>query len=45
KDLFDSTQKRLENTGYKVNQTPFGYFLDLKMDAPGLSLARVFKAF
>ncbi|MBC8489037.1 MAG: hypothetical protein H8D45_23700 [Bacteroidetes bacterium] len=45
KDLFDSTQKRLENTGYKVNQTPFGYFLDLKMDAPGLSLARVFKVF
>jgi len=26
-------------------QTPFGYFLDLKMDAPGFSLARVFKSF
>jgi len=31
------------NAGYKVNQTPFGYFLDLQVDAPGHSLARVFK--
>ena len=45
KELFDSTQKRLENTEYKVNQTPFGYFLDLDVDAPGFSLARVFKSF
>jgi hypothetical protein len=45
KELFDSTQKRLENTDYKVDQTPFGYFLDLNVDAPGFSLARVFKSF
>jgi len=41
--LFDNTQAKLENTGYEVDQTPFGYFLDLHMDAPGFSLARVFK--
>ena len=45
KELFDSAQKRLENTEYKVDQTPFGYFLDLDVDAPGFSLARVFKSF
>ena len=45
KELFDSTQIRLENTDYQVNQTPFGYFLDLNVDAPGFSLARVFKSF
>ncbi|NOX47798.1 MAG: hypothetical protein GXO89_12555 [Chlorobi bacterium] len=45
KEFFDSTQKRLEKTGYKVSQTPFGYFLDLDINAPGFSLARVFKSF
>ncbi len=45
KDLFNSTQIRLEKTDYEVNQTPFGYFLDLNVDAPGFSLARVFKSF
>jgi len=45
KDLFDSTQLRLKNTDYEVDQTPFGYFLDLNVDAPGFSLARVFKSF
>ncbi len=45
KELFDSTQIRLENTDYQINQTPFGYFLDLNVDAPGFSLARVFKSF
>ncbi|MBK7407574.1 MAG: hypothetical protein IPL49_14695 [Saprospirales bacterium] len=43
KRLFDHLQERLINTGYEVSQTPFGYFLDLNMQAPGLSLARVFK--
>ena len=33
----------LENADYQVEQTPFGYFLDLKVDAPGFSLARVYK--
>jgi len=43
KNMFDSVQARLENSGYEVSQTPFGYFLDLEVDAPGFSLARVFK--
>lgn len=41
KQIFDDTQKRLENATYHVAQTPFGYFLDLKIDAPGFSLARI----
>ncbi len=40
-DLFRAGQSRLENAGYEVYQTPFGYFLDLKIDAPGASLARI----
>jgi len=43
--LFNRVEERLKNTGYEVSQTPFGYFLDLNMDAPGFSLARVFKSF
>ncbi|TLX75596.1 hypothetical protein E9993_08530 [Labilibacter sediminis] len=41
KDIFDACEKRLANGGFKVDQTPFGYFLDLKIDAPGSSLARI----
>jgi endonuclease IV len=44
KALFDKTQQRLENAGYEVAQTPFGYFLDLNVDAPGYSQARMFKS-
>ncbi|MCG8578484.1 MAG: threonyl-tRNA synthetase editing domain-containing protein [Bacteroidales bacterium] len=40
-ELFNDAQTRLENADYKVAQTPFGYFLDLKIDAPGFSLARI----
>lgn len=43
KALFDHIEERLVNSGFEVEQTPFGYFLDLKIDAPGYSLARVFK--
>jgi len=43
--LFNRIEERLKNAGYEVSQTPFGYFLDLQMDAPGFSLARVFKSF
>jgi len=39
--VFNEAQIRLENAGYIVTQTPFGYFLDLKIDAPGFSLARI----
>ena len=44
KRFFDHIQQRLEEVGYEVSQTPFGHFLDLDMQAPGFSLARVFKA-
>lgn len=43
KEFFDKAEEKMKNAGYTVHQTPFGYFLDLKIDAPGLSLARVFK--
>lgn len=37
-------EERMAHAGYVVHQTPFGYFLDLQVDAPGFSLARVFKS-
>ena len=45
KKLFDLVEARMENADYESFQTPFGYFLDIKLDAPGKSLARVFKSF
>ncbi len=45
KALFDNIDERLTNSGFTVEQTPFGYFLDLNVEAPGFSLARVFKEF
>ena len=45
KELFDRAQQRLEDVGYTVYQTPFGYFLDIEIKAPGKSLARVYKSF
>ncbi len=45
KDFFDVVEVRLKNTGYEVNQTPFGYFLDIEVKAPGRSSARIFKSF
>ena len=45
KQLFDATEKRLQTTGYDTEQTPFGYFLDLEVKAPGKSSARIFKSF
>ena len=41
RELFDGAQKRLQNGGYTTDQTPFGYFLDLNIEAPGFSLARI----
>ena len=43
--IFDHAEKRLEDAHYQTFQTPFGYFLDLDLKAPGKSLARVFKEF
>ena len=45
KEFFDAVETRLKNTGYEVNQTPFGYFLDIDVKAPGRSSARIFKSF
>jgi hypothetical protein len=41
KTLFDLAEKRLKNAQYEIAQTPFGYFLDLEIKAPGYSLARI----
>lgn len=45
KDVFDKVQQRLINADYQCNQTPFGHFLDLDLQAPGVSQARIFKSF
>ncbi len=45
KEMFDRAAERMNNSGYNASQTPFGYFLDLDVQAPGKSLARVFKEF
>lgn len=45
KGLIDRVQKRLEAAGYSVVQTPYGYFNDLSIDAPGHPLARIYKEF
>ncbi|MFH1699625.1 MAG: threonyl-tRNA synthetase editing domain-containing protein [Candidatus Zixiibacteriota bacterium] len=42
KQLFDSAELRLTKAEYEVSQTPLGYFLDLDIQAPGKSLARIF---
>lgn len=41
RSLFDAALERLQNGGYQVSITPFGYFLNLKMEAPGFSMARI----
>jgi len=43
KQLLDNSEKRLQEADYEVYQTPFGYFLDLDLKAPGNSFARLFK--
>ncbi|MDT8420549.1 MAG: threonyl-tRNA synthetase editing domain-containing protein [Desulfuromonadales bacterium] len=44
-ELLNRSAGRLENAGYDVWQTPFGYFLDLDLQAPGRSTARIFTSF
>lgn len=41
KDVFDLAEIRLNNANIETAQTPFGYFLDLDIQAPGFSLARI----
>ena len=43
KQLLDNSEERLKEAEYDVCQTPFGYFLDLDVRAPGTPLARLFK--
>ena len=45
KDLIDRAQTRLEKADYDIAQTPYGYFNDLSIEAPGHQLARIFKEF
>jgi len=45
KGVIDRVQKRLEKAGYTAVQTPYGYFNDLSIDAPGHPLARIYKEF
>ncbi len=45
KQLFDQVETRLKNADYECNQTPFGYFLDINVQAPGRSAARIFLDF
>jgi hypothetical protein len=43
--LLDEVRQRLENTGYTVMLTPFGYFNEFRIHVAGDSLAKVFKEF
>jgi len=45
RDLIDRVHTRLEAAGYEPVQTPYGYFNDLTMEAPGHPLARIYKEF
>lgn len=45
KELFDKTEARMKNAEYECDQTAFGYFMDLNVQAPGYSQARIFKSF
>ena len=45
KALLARAEERLRGAGYDVWQTPFGYFLDLDLQAPGRSTARIFTSF
>lgn len=44
-EFLNKLEQRMSDSGFEAHQTPFGHFLDLHMDAPGFSLARVFKSF
>ena len=45
KEIFDLAEARMKNANYECSQTPFGYFLDIDVQAPGVSQARIFKGF
>ena len=43
KQLLDNSEKRLQRADYEVYKTPFGYYLDLDLRAPGNPFSRLFK--
>lgn len=45
KALLDRARKRLQDAGYETIQTPYGFFNDLELKAPGKPLARIYKSF
>ena len=45
RELLARASQRLINAGYDIRQTPFGYFHDLDLQAPGRSTARIFASF
>ncbi|MCU7940807.1 MAG: threonyl-tRNA synthetase editing domain-containing protein [gamma proteobacterium symbiont of Bathyaustriella thionipta] len=44
-ELLNRVGIRLNNVDFEVIQTPYGYFLDLSMQAKGHPLARIYKEF
>lgn len=44
RELLTRAEGRLVKASYSASQTPYGYFLDLELTAPGHPLARVYKA-
>ncbi|PLW94714.1 MAG: hypothetical protein C0591_12210 [Marinilabiliales bacterium] len=45
KELFDRVEARMKHADYACAQTAFGYFMDLNIQAPGISQARIYKSF
>jgi hypothetical protein len=45
KAMLNSVERRLLAAGYIAGQTPYGYFNDLVIEAPGHALARIYKEF
>jgi hypothetical protein len=43
REVLKNARERLENVGYEVYETPFGYFLDIEISMPGHSLGRIYK--
>lgn len=43
--LIERARQRLDKAGYRAVETPYGYFNDLTLQAPGHPLARIYKEF
>jgi hypothetical protein len=43
--ILEQTEQRLRDAGYAASQTPFGYLLDVELNAPGREFARIYKEF